>query len=138
MGAYFTLPPFNWVLDASVAIKEAAAVRYGEPPYGGAENTTLKDFTRRAGYDLVESMERLKGAGIRFENDMQTLKDIARLNRLSPQQIYLSMKPAVPETGKSDNLPETTGKGAGKEPTAATTAAGTTPSGLGSKTVAGV
>ena len=138
VGAYFTVPPFNWVLDASVAIKGTAAVRYGEPPYGGAENSTLKDFTRRVGFDLAGSIARLKGAGILFDSETQTLKEIARMNRLSPQQIYLAMKSAAKEAGKADGMPETAGKGAGKQPSAEMPAVGTTPTGLGSKTVAGV
>jgi len=136
VGAYFTVPPFNWVLDASTAIKGTAAVTYGDPPYGGAENSTLRDFTRRVGYDLPGSIERLKKAGIRFESETQTLKEIARKNRLSPQQVYLAMKPAAKEAGKVDSLPKTTGKGSGKQPSLVTPTAGATPTGLGSKTVA--
>ena len=115
VGAYFPVPPFNYVLDLNEYFKETA--KYGEPPYGHAEISTLKDFTRRVGFDLAESMQRLKKAGIRFESDKQTLKQIAKINQISSQQVYLAMKPLIEEAG-------TPIKGV--------------PSGLGRKTVAEV
>jgi len=69
---------------------------------------------------------------------MQTLKDIAKINQLSPQKVYLAMKPPAKEAGKTDILHETSSKGTVKQSSAETTEAKTTPSGLGSKTVAGV
>jgi hypothetical protein len=137
VGAYFAVPPFSWVLDLGTSIKGAAAVKYGEPPYSQAENSTLKDFTRRMGYDLAESIERLKKAGIRFESETQTLREIARTNRLSPQKVYLTIKPSVKESREAGAVPEASPKGTAKQPPAETPVTGT-PSGLGSKTVAAV
>lgn len=134
VGAYFTTPPFNWVLDAGVAIKTTAAVKYGEPPYGGAESSSLMDFTRRIGYDLAESSERLKEAGIHFDNERQTLKEIAKINQVSPQKVYLAMKPAIKEV--SDSLGETPTRETGEPPSVQASASGAMPSGLGRKTVA--
>jgi hypothetical protein len=94
IGSYFTLPPFNWVLDFGESIKNAAAVKYGDPPYGHAELSTLKTLARRSGFDLNRGMENLKMAGIQYENESQTLLAIAKSNRMSPQQVYLAMKPA--------------------------------------------
>ena len=116
VGSYFTVPPFSWVLDLSESIKDAAGVKYGEPPYGHAELSTLKTLTRRSGYDLKQSMEGLTKAGIKFENENQTLLAIARLNKMAPQQVYLAMKPAEKidsATGKP-KMPETPMAGTGK------------------------
>lgn len=137
VGAYFAVPPFNWVLDFGVTIRGAAAVKYGEPPYSAAENATLKDFTRRMGYDLAESIERLKKADIRFESETQTLREIARANGLSPQKVYLTIKPAAKDAREAGAGPEASSKGTLKQPPAETPVTGT-PSGLGSKTVAAV
>ena len=116
VGSYFTVPPFSWVLDLGESIKDAGGVKYGEPPYGHAELSTLKTLARRSDYDLNQSMENLKKAGIQFENERQTLLAIAKLNKLSPQQVYLAMKPAEKiesATGKP-KMPETPRAGTGK------------------------
>lgn len=113
IGAYITIPPFNWVLDFGESIKEAAAVKYGEPPYGHAELSTLKSFTRRIGQNLAASTERLREAGIKFENERQTLQEIAKINKISPQQVYLAMK-AVDEPGKLKKMPDEPIAGTGK------------------------
>jgi len=150
IGSYFPAPPFSWVLDLSATIKDDAAVKYGDPPYGQAENSTLKDFARRLGYDLAQSAQRMKNAGIRFESEGQTIKEIAGMNGLSPQQVYLSMKPPAGEAKKSDSSSDTPAKANAKpssnEAYAPSLQSGMpmtvekpeTPSGLGSKTVAGV
>jgi hypothetical protein len=107
LGTYLFIPPFSWVLEFSDFIKDSAAVEYGEPPYGHAELSSLKSFTSKIGFDLDQSMVRLKKAGIKFESAGQTLREIARTNRLSPQQLYLAMEPGFEPAGskKMPNIP---------------------------------
>jgi hypothetical protein len=112
-GTYLGLPPFKWVISFSENIKEAAAERYGEPPYGHAELSTLRTFAKKQGFDLADSLERLRKAGIEVDNEKQTLKDVSRLNRMSPQQIYLAMKPGIP-AGAAQSFPENPPPGFGK------------------------
>lgn len=45
-GTLFTVPPFSWVLDVNTAIKDAGAEKYGEPPYGHAELSSLNTFAK--------------------------------------------------------------------------------------------
>ena len=116
VGSYIMVPPFSWVLDLSESIKDAAGVKYGEPPYGHAELSTLKTLVRRSGYDLNQSMENLKKAGIKLENENQTLLVIAKLNKMPPQQVYLAMKPVEKTEGAAGKpkMPETPMAGTGK------------------------
>jgi hypothetical protein len=104
---------YNWVLDFSESIKTSAANKYGEPPYGHAELSSLKSFASKTGLDLAGSMARLKSAGVRFENERQTLLNIAKLNKMTPQQVYLAMipeeKPAA-EKSLLDSPPQGIGK----------------------------
>ena len=93
IGSYVFVPPFSWVIDLGESIKNAAAVKYGDPPYGHAELSNLKTLSRRIGFDLNQGINNLKKAGIQFENENQTLLSIAKSNRLSPQQVYLTMNP---------------------------------------------
>jgi len=113
LGSYFIVPPFNWVLDFGESIKNAAALKYGEPPYGHAELTSLKGFSRRMGYDPAAAATRLKKAGIRFESERQTLKEIAGDNHLSPQQVFLALKPPEDRT-ETQIMPDIPLPGAGK------------------------
>lgn len=93
LGTYFSLPPFSWVLDLNDTLKVAAARKYGEPPYGHAELSNLKTFTRKTGLDYAESLRRLHAAGYLAENENQTLAELSRINGISPQQLNKSMKP---------------------------------------------
>jgi len=58
-------------------------------------------------------MARLKKAGILFENEKQTLKEIASLNNISPQQVFLAMKPPE-KAGSPKPMPDTPVPGTGK------------------------
>ncbi len=113
VGAYVEVPPFNWVLDFSESIKNSAAKTYGEPPYGRAELSTLKTFTSKMGLDLTGSMQRLQKAGIRLEDEKQTLLEIAKLNKMAPQQVYFAMK-TEEKTGDVKSMPDSPQKGIGK------------------------
>ncbi len=93
-GTYFEIPPFSSIIKISDAIKDSAAKKYGEPPYGHAELSSLKSFSTRMGLDLTECMKRLENASIRVESEKQTILEIAGQNKLSPKQVYANMKPA--------------------------------------------
>ena len=112
-GTLIEVPPFQWVLDLNGYVKDEAAVKYGEPPYGHAELSALKTFAKKQGLDLKESMASLKGAGMKFDSEIQTLKDIARVNNVSPQQVYFAMKPVIGEAGLKE-LPSSPPAGFGK------------------------
>lgn len=117
LGTLFEFPPFSSFLALSDSIKDAAAVKYGEPPYGHAELSSLKTFTKKMDLDLEEGMTELKKAGYSIENEMQTLAEIGRMNNVSPQQVYLVMKPAAEKvplhSGQAKNLPDLAPVGTG-------------------------
>ena len=115
LGIFLGIPPFQWVIDISGNIKDAAAEKYGEPPYGHAELSSLRTLAKKQGFDLTASLEQLKKANIKFDNEKQNLKDIARLNRISPQQVYSAMKTETPvDAGAAKTLPENPPAGFGK------------------------
>jgi hypothetical protein len=114
VGTVFEVVPFVWVLELNAHFKDQAAARYGEPPYGHAELSTLKVFATKTKIDLADGMERLKQAQIVVDNENQTLKDIARTNEMSPQQVFLAMKPNK-ESGQLKSLPPTPPPGTGSK-----------------------
>jgi hypothetical protein len=111
-GTLLAVPPFNWPLLLNVHFKDAAAAKYGEPPYGHAELSPLRQLARRTDLDLPAAMAALKAAGIRFDSDQATLQTIARQNNRSPQAVYQIMINAAapgPARGLPANPPPGTG-----------------------------
>ena len=111
-GTYVEIAPFKWILEINDSVKNAATKKYGEPPYGHAELSSLKVFAKKMRFDLTEAMTRLNKADISVDSEKQTLQDIATRNHLSPQQVYLAMKPAA-QVGKSGGMPLTPPPGTG-------------------------
>jgi hypothetical protein len=94
VGTYFHVPPMSTVLAGGSWFKEAGAEKYGEPPYGHAELSSLKLFAQKEGIDLDQALTLLKQTGLQTEGAGQTLVSIAQKNNLTPQQVYAVIKPA--------------------------------------------
>jgi hypothetical protein len=94
VGTYFNLPPMAQILSLSDHFKEVAGEKYGEPPYGHAELSSLKMFTKRDSLDLAKSMELLQAAGVEVKSESETLKTIAARAGVPPQHIYDIIKSA--------------------------------------------
>jgi hypothetical protein len=100
LGTYLMVPPFSWVISLSERIKDQGAVKYGEPPYGHAELSSLKTFAQKTNLDLTKSMQLLEKAGYGAETDETTLAMLAKRYGITPQQLYLTIKAA--EKGPAD------------------------------------
>lgn len=105
LGTHFGAPPISWVLALGESIKDEAGVRYGEPPYGHAELSTLATVAARMDLDLQDALQQLSDAGFVVESAAQTLEQIARENRVTPQEIYQAMAPPPGETATLPLLP---------------------------------
>ncbi|MDG5469671.1 DUF4405 domain-containing protein [Deltaproteobacteria bacterium IMCC39524] len=92
-GTLYGIPPFSSILQWGEDISSKANAFYGEPPYGHAELSSFQTFSNKMELDLFQSIERLNNSGISFENSGQTLKEIASLNYVSPNDIYLAISP---------------------------------------------
>ena len=115
LGTYFKIPPLSWVLDAGESIKDSAIEKYGEPPYGHAELSSLSLFAKRTGLDLAQSLERLKKAGMKFESESQSILDVAGANGLTPKELYHVMMPEQGGNSQRPSLPENPQSGLGKQ-----------------------
>ncbi len=94
VGTYYNVPPMSTIMEISEHFKDTAAKTYGEPPYGHAEASSLKMFTKRENLDLAKSIELLEAAGISVTDEKELLQEIADNAKKSPQQIYDIIKPA--------------------------------------------
>jgi len=114
-GTLLNVPRFSTILDFGASFKEAAAVKYGEPPYGHAELSSLKLLAKRTGLNLETMKARLTAAGIRFTGEDQTLLEIAKANATTPKAIYYLMDPQVPTSpGQTKPLPNEPFPGMGR------------------------
>ncbi|MEZ4567202.1 MAG: hypothetical protein R2860_09620 [Desulfobacterales bacterium] len=71
------MPPVFWLIDANTAIKDAASRKYGEPPYGHAELSSLKSFCAKMQLDVETSLNQLKAAGMIVDDAGQSIAEIA-------------------------------------------------------------
>ena len=131
VGTFYDVPPMSTIVDFSEHIKEGAAVKYGDPPYGQAQSSSLKGFTSRIGLDLNKSMELLKDAGIEVTNEKEMIQDIAKRGKKTPQEIYDIIKPAVPQAVQSSS----TAGGSQTHPEGTVAGVKAPKSGMGKKTI---
>lgn len=110
---WLALPPFSWVVHLNESIKDAAAIRYGRPPYGHAELSSLETVAVKTGLDPAMGIEQLKKKGYRVDDKGSTLQELASMNQVSPQQIYATMQQGLEKKEKSGTKPCGDGMGRG-------------------------
>ncbi len=112
---YFEVPPVYSVISFGESIKDAGAEKYGEPPYGHAELSSLKGFCSKMDIDLDKAQEALAKAAIVYENEQQSIIDIASANEMTPKALYELIRPAAPEQTGPIAFPSEPYPGFGRE-----------------------
>ncbi len=95
VGALYNLPPMNYILQLGEQITAAANKKYGEPPYGHAELSSLNMFCRKMDIDVELAKRRLADAGIIIKSGSESILSIARRSGRSPQQLFDLFRDAV-------------------------------------------
>jgi hypothetical protein len=114
VGTLAGWPPFTTILALQDDIKTAAARKYGEPPYGHAELSSLKAFARKTGIDLQDALAALAASGFQVAGPQQSLQEMAAANEVSPQTLFNAMQAAPSAAApKSRELPDTPPPGTG-------------------------
>jgi hypothetical protein len=117
IGTYMMVPPFSWVMSLNDHFKDSGAAKYGEPPYGHAELSSLKTFAKKLNLDLAKSVDLLNEAGYQVDDSMVTLQAIGKQYSVSPQLIYDTIKSASSvssrESGEKMTLPNSPPPGTG-------------------------
>jgi len=114
-GTLLELPPFQSILNFGYSFKEAASIKYGEPPYGHAELSSLRLFAKRTDMDLEAMQEALRQANITFTGPDQTILAIAKANDQTPKVIFDTMRPATSVNGAEETMPEQPVAGIGRK-----------------------
>jgi hypothetical protein len=93
VGSIYVVPPFNYVIDFSEYLKSAwVKSKEYEPPFGHAEEVSLKIFTKKMDIDLSKAEKELKANSITFNSMNEKLKNIALNNNITPMDIYVVIK----------------------------------------------
>jgi hypothetical protein len=100
-GTHYSIFPFAWIQSLSEHFEDEASSRYGEPPYGHAELSTLETFARRLDLDLAKTIKRLKEKGFSGVDPKATLADIAAANQVTPQALFDEMQDRSPDINGS-------------------------------------
>lgn len=116
---YFHVPPINLILELGAHFKESGAEKYGEPPYGHAELSSLKMFCQKEGIDLEKALALLSQKGLKVTGKAETLLTISQNNNLTPQQVYQVIVPVKKETvaaaGAAPTFPDEPKPGFGRK-----------------------
>ncbi len=106
IGALVERGPLHAFLEWGDEISYAWEKQFGSAPYSHAELNNLAEFTRRMGYDLEASVQRLEARGIRVESPETTLAEIAGMNKMSPQAVFELMREAHEEGSGTESGPD--------------------------------
>ncbi|SMF00885.1 DUF4405 domain-containing protein [Desulfovibrio gilichinskyi] len=88
IGSLTGLPPMKQVLEFSAYLKTQGEMKYGNPPYGHAELSSLAVFCKRMGLDLDKAVASIKGAEIEIESTAQSIRAIADKAGLTPKELH--------------------------------------------------
>ncbi|MFC1852094.1 DUF4405 domain-containing protein [candidate division CSSED10-310 bacterium] len=93
LSSLYNIPPLSLLIELNEYIKGAWIVQKEyEPPFGHAEQLSLKVFTKKMNIDLEKAVAELKKAGIAFSSADEYLENIARDNETSPLNLYMIIK----------------------------------------------
>jgi hypothetical protein len=81
-------PPFSSVMDIGEDLSNSWSDENTEPPVPHAELLTLNEFAEVIKMDVVELINNLQKNGIDVNGTDLTVKELAALNDLTPQDIY--------------------------------------------------
>lgn len=100
-GTLFEVPPFSTFVSFGDGIKESWAEKSDQPPYGHAEESTLKDFSQKTGYELQRVLKVLHEHNITAK-DSQTLEEIASQEQKTAKYLFALIQNSL-GTSKSQN-----------------------------------
>lgn len=92
-------PPISNFLEFGEKIKNSWEKQYGTAPYSHAELSSLASFTKKLGFDLEKSKDVLNSNNITFKEE-QSLSQIAKENKVSPNFIYQVLKKNFEKDGR--------------------------------------
>lgn len=81
-------PPVVWIQNLRTSLEDGGAARLGEPPYGHAEESSLRVFLRNTGLDKDQARANLEAAGIAVPDPEISILELATAHDLTPRQLH--------------------------------------------------
>jgi hypothetical protein len=92
VGPMYRVAPFTYLLEWSDLLKKSWIIsREYEPPFGHAEEVSLRVFAKKVNIDAEKALAEVKARGIQADPG-DSLQKIAEKNRTSPMLIYQVIK----------------------------------------------
>lgn len=88
-GTLAPWPPFTQILAFNELLRESWSTGAdAEPPFGHAEEVTLKSLADKMRFDAQEALDALQAAGLKADGKTSSVRQIADANKRSPADIY--------------------------------------------------
>jgi len=100
--AVYRVPPLSRIMEWRGSIKHGAGRIRISPPAADFEKLPLDKVASYLNYPAARLVEMLRGRGLDIPSIGDSLVDIAKRNRLAPQDLYEKILRAV-EDGRSDS-----------------------------------
>lgn len=107
----YSVVPFKSVMDLGEELKESWTSESMEPPIPHAENLTISQFAKTINISVDDMLEKLMGKNLKISKEDITIKELAELNKISPNKIWNILK--NPEAIENSSLSE--GRGFGRK-----------------------
>ena len=101
VAAIAVVPPVSWLFELNQTVKQSWVTSPDlEPPYGHAEESSLRALTRRTGIDLEPALAQLAADGFVVTGPTDSLKNIALRSNTTPMALFARIKrfQKAPET----------------------------------------
>ena len=115
LTTFYKIPPVYSIISFSESLKDAAAEKYGEPPYGHAELSSLKTFSKKMDIELAGAIRMLNNKGLTFSGQQQTIAEIASANHMTPKEVYEIIQPAKNKSAEGNSFPSEPFPGFGRK-----------------------
>jgi len=97
-GAIGQVPPFNYYFQLNEWVKQSwVSSPEVEPPFGHAEELSLVGFAQRQNMDIEDVVAEFRAKAIKFDNNRQSLGEIAKNNAMNPMQLYALIRKFEPK-----------------------------------------
>lgn len=107
----YNFVPFKNVMDLGEELKDSWSNEKIEPPVPHAEDQTIAEFAKTINIPAEELKNSLTSKGLNIPDDKITIKEIAKLNNISPSEIYNNVK----RGNQQINQPVGEGRGYGRK-----------------------
>lgn len=109
------VPPLAWIQDLRDWFENEGAAELGQPPYGHAEESSLRVFIRNTGLDQAAVLANLSAAGIEVTDTEIVVLELAQEHGMMPQELYeIMLGPQDQRSTDTVPFPDSMPQGSGR------------------------